>query len=441
MPSASQKTTETTAELERRLAALEQGAEARNAAASKDVATRLAAADGRIAEFEALRNTVAELKEAQAGLTQKAAALDQKLQAPDGSAPADRIAKLEQQLDTMAAAAGDGSSGLPQLAALTGRMADLETAVNNQLAALREGVQKDVEERVGKIAEASESARVATQRLDRELASATTETARLGQRVETVKAENNRISETLRVVQEETGTIRSQLDAFSGDVTQRLAKLTTADDVSAAVKPVEDKVANLAQEVSGVVAAEQDRKANAQRIVLSLELANLKRAVDAGEGYSEELGEVRKASTGLLDVAALEPYESAGVATLSELQTSFRNVANDILDAAAVPENGSVIDQLIAGARSVVRIRKVNYDANDASVEAIVGRMDGGLAAGKLGDVLAEADKLPEHARGRAAEWRKTVEARHAVDQALEKIEGQLKASLSGVSASGANAN
>lgn len=442
LPSAAQKTSETTAEIERRLAALEQDAKEQEATAGSDVAARLDATDSRIAELEGLRQSVGALQQTQADLAQKAAALDEKLQAaPEGAAPDARLGKLEQQLDLLSASAGDGN-GLPELAALTGRISDLEAALGNQVAALRGSVNKDVDERIAAIAETSESARSATQRMDRELASTTTEAARLGQRFETLKADNSRISDTLRVVQEETGTIRSQLEAFTGDVTQRLAKLTTAEDVSSAVKPVADKIASLQEEVSGVIAAEQDRKANAQRIVLSLELANLKRAVDRGAVYSDELAEVRKASTGLLDLTALEPYETAGVATASELQASFRPVANDILDAAAVPEDGSVLDQLLAGARSVVRIRKVNYDANDQSVEAIVGRINEALSRGRLGDVLSETDKLPKPARQRASEWRKTVEARHAVDQALTQVEDQLKASLSGAPASsGANAN
>ena len=76
------------------------------------------------------------------------------------------------------------------------------------------------------------------------------------------------------------------------------------------------------------------------------------------------------------------------------------------------------------------------------AVEAIVGRISTALSAGRLGEVLKEAAKLPDPAHDRAAEWIKTVEARHAVDQALGVIEGQLKASISGASApSDANAN
>lgn len=438
LPSAAHKTSETTAEIERRLAALE------TATKSDDVTSRLAATDSRIDALEDLKKSVSGLQETQAGLAQRAEALDAKLQAaPEGTVPEARLTKLEQQLDTLVSSAGEGNAnGLPQLAALSGRLSDLETSLGNQIAALRESVGQDVDKRVSGIAEASESARSGTQRLDRQVATVTTEAARLGQRLEALKADNTRISDTLRVVQEETGAIRSQLDAFTGDVNQKLSKLTTADDVSSAIKPVEAKISNLADEVSGVVSAEKDRQANAQRIVLSLELANLKRAVDRGEGYSAELTEVRKASTGVLDLKALVPYETSGVPTLKELEDTFRPVANDIIDAAAVPEDGSVLDQLIAGARSVVRIRKVNHDPSDQSVEAIVGRVSTALSAGRLGDVLKEAAKLPDPAHDRAAEWIKTVEARHAVDQALGVIEGQLKASISGASApSDANAN
>ncbi|CFX11345.1 conserved protein of unknown function [Candidatus Filomicrobium marinum] len=438
LPSAAHKTSETTAEIERRLAALEK------ATKSEDVTSRLAATDSRIDALEDLKKSVSALQETQSGLAQKAEALDAKLQAaPEGTVPEARLTKLEQQLDTLVSSAGDGNTnGLPQLAALSGRLSDLETSLGNQIAALRESVGQDVDKRVAGIAEVSESARSGTQRLDRQVATVTTEAARLGQRLEALKADNTRITDTLRVVQEETGAIRSQLDAFTGDVNQKLSKLTTAEDVSSAIKPVEAQISNLSDKVSGVVSAEKDRQANAQRIVLSLELANLKRAVDRGEGYAGELAEVRKASTGVLDLKALEPYETAGVPTLKELEDTFRPVANDIIDAAAVPEDGSVLDQLIAGARSVVRVRKVNHDPSDQSVEAIVGRISTALSAGRLGEVLKEAAKLPYPAHDRAAEWIKTVEARHAVDQALGVIEGQLKASISGASApSDANAN
>ncbi|MDX2259596.1 MAG: hypothetical protein NW205_11860 [Hyphomicrobiaceae bacterium] len=423
LPVATSPSDAVSADLARRIAALE----TRPAAAATDeasLAKTIASLDSRVSDIAAAQQALAAKAEALAKQASAASAAD---------APAERLARLEQQLATIAAAAGaDGREGgsVPQIAAITGRLADLESALANQVAALRTSVGKDIETRLASVGEASEAARSGTQRVDKELAAVTTEAARLGQRVEKLSADTTRVVETLRVVQEETGTVRSSLDALKGDVEAKLTKVARPADIASAVAPIGERIAGLEAEVKGVVAAEQDRKANAQRIVLSLELANLKRAIERGTGFATELAEVRKAAAGLVDVAPLTAYETGGVANLAALEASFAGIAHKIIDAAAAPAESGVIDQLLAGARSVVRVRRVDHDAADTSVEAIVGRMEKALRDGRLGDVIAEAGKLPPSAAAPAKEWLGKVAARQSVDGALAAIEGQLKTSL-----------
>ncbi|MEL7049391.1 MAG: hypothetical protein AAFO75_10605, partial [Pseudomonadota bacterium] len=103
-----------------------------------------------------------------------------------------------------------------------------------------------------------------------------------------------------------------------------------------------------------------------------------------------------------------------------------------ILEAAERPADGSVFDQLLAGAKSVVRVRSVNHDPSDTSAEAVVARMEKALAVGQLDTVLEHGKTLSGAAATAAEGWLKTVSARHAVDVALAEIEQQLKTSLSG---------
>ncbi len=425
-------------QLGQRIAALEAQSQ-KSATQSGDSAKLTAALDGvsqRVAELEELKGQVAQLSEGQVQLKSEADALAKQLaEAPGGSAsaaPDPRIAKLEERLALLSQASGDGQAGgaVPELAAVTGKIADLEATMANQLDALRKSVGAEIDTRMGKAAEAAEAARSGMQRIDRELADVKTEATRFGQRMEKLKADNERVSETLRVVQEETGKLASGLDALKGDMAAKFKGAAKPEDVAQAIAPVTAKVAALEKNVAGVVTAEENRKANAERIVLSLELANLKRVIDRGLGYSEELAQVKKAADGKVDLKALEPYKTSGVRTLPELREDFRPLTHRMIAAAEDTGDGGVFDRLLSGAKSVVRVRKVKHSADDDSIEAVVARMDTALEEGRVSDFQTLAEKLPEKARAPAADLLKQVSARAAVDTALKDIESQLKTSL-----------
>ncbi len=111
-----------------------------------------------------------------------------------------------------------------------------------------------------------------------------------------------------------------------------------------------DKLASLEGNLASVVKSEQDRKADAERIVVSLELANLKRALDSGQGYAAELAAVRKASGGKIDLSALDRYQAGGLPAMPELEREFRTLAYTIVEADNEPAEAGVVDKLIAGA-------------------------------------------------------------------------------------------
>ena len=101
-----------------------------------------------------------------------------------------------------------------------------------------------------------------------------------------------------------------------------------------------------------------------------------KRAIDRGERYAEELARAKKLGGFTLNFTALERYMNEGAAAPQELAKSFRKVANAMLDAEAEPADATLMDRLLSGARSIVRVRKAGHAADDASLEAIIGRME-----------------------------------------------------------------
>jgi hypothetical protein len=377
-----EKQSETTQVLQQRISALEE--KANKGTETLELGSRLAAAETNIGKLDAFSKRVDELTNTQGKLAGEITSITKTLSTQgDARSTQERVAKLETQLQTLAAAAEhDPQAGpLPQLAAVTGKIADLESTINNQLDALRNGINTEIDTRLSAVSEASEAAKSGTQRIDRELATLKADEAHLTTRLNSLKSENNRTGSSLQMMQDELAALKTNLDA-------KLKSLAKSSDVSLAVSPLSDRLTSLESDVQSVVESEDDRKAIAER------------------------------------------FEDKGVPTLAELRQDFKAVAFKMIEAEAEPVEGSIVDRLLAGARSVVRVRKISHDPNDASVEAVVRRMEIALREDRLNEVLDEAKSLPPPAADAAKGFLAKAEARNAVDKALAAVEMQLKASL-----------
>ena len=393
-----------------------------------ELTAQLANAESRLAALEKTAASIGEIKDSQTRLVAETkAALA--AAASDAGAPdqLERLTAVENKLKAMTdAGANDPSAGrVEQLAALTGKVADLETSMATEFTALRKSVAGDVEARVIAATEAAEAAKSGTQRIDREIANLKTQSVQADEGIAAIKADVDRAVEASKRTTQEIANVKSAIE----DVRSASAKPA---DVASAISPVTAKIATLEQNIKAVEEAEATRRSNAERVVLALELQNLKRTLDRGQNYTDELAEVEKASGGKFDLAALQKFKDQGVPTLADLNRNFRSSANAMIDAEQGIETESVVDKLIAGARSVVRVRKIEHDSSDTSAEAVAGRMEKSLKEGRLADVLSEADALSPKAKEAAQSFLDKVRARASVDSALASLEGQLKSSLSG---------
>jgi hypothetical protein len=334
---------------------------------------------------------------------------------------------MEERLSALAAAAladPKGAGPIPQLAQITGRIADLETALTNRLAAARRDMGTEIESKLASTAEAAEAARSGTQRIDREVTTLKSDVTRTTQRVDQLKGDSDRLSEIARSAQDEIATLKAALDTLRRETAKPA-------DVSAAVAPAAARLAKLEGSVSEVLKAEADRQSNAERIVLSLELGNLKRAIDRGGAFTAELAEVRKVAGNRLDLSVLQRYQDDGLPTIADLARQFRPLTGAIIDADAEQADASVVDRLMSGARNIVRVRKLTPDADDTSVEATVARMESALNDGRLADVMRHAKTLPaKSVTGPTRAWLDKVAARQSVEEAIVNIDRQLKSSL-----------
>lgn len=394
------------------------------AAVAPELAQRIAATDRKIADLEKVAAEVAGLREANAKLAADAKALAERTAKGEGTADAARLAKLEEQIATMvaAAAADPQKQRIPQIAALAGKVADLESTLATQLSQVRQGVTKEIDARLAQSQEASEAARSGTVRVDRELAGVKSEATKLGQRVDGLKTTADKLEQSVKSLQDDTAALKA-------DVASQMKTVAKPADVSAAIAPVTQKLAALDKSVETISKREDDRRSTAERIVLSLELANLRRAVDRGGSFAPELAEVKKLGP-KLDLKALEANKDKGVPTIADLMKDFRALSHEIIAADKVEPNAGVVDRLLSSAKSVVRVRKTDAASDDASAEAIVARMDAALKAGQPVKVAEEAKKLSSQALAVAKPWLERVEARGSIDKALAAIDAELKSSL-----------
>jgi hypothetical protein len=424
-------------EASQRFAALEAAVKERAAATAvpSDLADRLKALETATARVDEVRKSVGAIGETQTKLQAESRALAETVAKAPGAKDdvPGRLGKLEQTLAQIAAVANADpakAAPIPQITALVGRVADLESALSTRLAELRKSVLSDIDQRIAAATEASEAAKAGTARIDRDVAALRSKADGNGERVEKLSAAADAVTQTLKSVQEEAGRIKVALDGIRADIDTRFKAVARPNDVSSAVQPVAEKMATLEASLAGVVKGEQDRRTNAERIVLALELGNLKRAMDRGAGYVRELAEVRKVAGKQFDLSALERYQDKGVPTIAELTRAFGPVANAILDAETARTDTSVFDRLVSGARTIVRVRKVAPAANDDSVEAVVARIEADVKEGRLTDVAEDAKKLSPKTAAPAHDWLERVEARAAVDRAVAGLEGGLKTAL-----------
>ena len=420
----------------RRLQALETAITTRGQPAgdiARDIAQKLAAAETRLARLDEMAGALKAVADQQTSLQLETKALGEKIVQPSPESGADaRLAKLEDALSTLSTAAiGDPQRGrIPQLATITTRLQELEANVTTQVSTLRKTVTQELDSRLARTADAGEIARVGQQRLDRDLATVKGETSQLSQRVDTVKSVVDRTETGVRVLKDEAGELRSALDVVKGEIARELRQVARPADVHTAVAPIASRLAALEDNVQGVVKGESDRRANAERIVLALELGNLKRTIERGAPFAAELAEVRRIAGPSLDLTTLERLKDRGVPPAPELAREFRGLAHAIIEADAEPANASWKDRLLAGAKSIVRVRRVDQAAEDASIEAAVARIETDLKDGKLAEVATTAAKLPAKALAPARGWLDKVEARASVERALADVERNLKASL-----------
>ena len=238
-------------------------------------------------------------------------------------------------------------------------------------------------------------------------------------------------------IKTDAGAAKSNVDALKSDVNAQLQTVARQGELKASFEGVDKRVTGIETKLETMAKRDDERQANSERIVVSLQLANLKRVMEQGKPYGESLAEVEKIAGGLIDLSPLKAHREKGVAATAELVAQFRPLARTVLEAEQDQGQTSTVNRLLNSAKSVVQIRRVGADVQGDNAEALLARAEAHLKSGDLVAAAKEMKALKPELRGTAQAWLDQLEARVTVDRAVKAIEDKLKTSLAVAPAAG----
>ena len=201
--------------------------------------------------------------------------------------------------------------------------------------------------------------------------------------------------------------------------------------------PAADRLDTLAGRLAEVEATAGSVVPGDRRDAFVLALAQLRGAVERGGAYGEELAAATRLAEGVGDaetgppLAALEQWAADGVPTLRQLRNRFEREAGEIVAAARRNPDADWVERTVERLTSAVKVRRIG-DAEGDSVDALVARAEGHLAAGDLAAAVTELAALDGTAAAAAAPWLGDAQAQLDAMAALDGLRARAIALLGG---------
>jgi hypothetical protein len=296
---------------------------------------------------------------------------------PDLSDLTSRVTRLEGSMNALAETAKEGGS-VPDAAALDAKIGDLE------------------------------------QRLQGKIDSA-------------LAAQQGESATDLKGLQKEVEALKAKLGALAeahlaGDTSDLAPQLTTLDQ----------RIAKLETALPELSTAIDRSAASAKSGAAAIAFANLRNAVTAGRPYAAELAALKSLIPDPGDLGALPSHAETGVPTVAELSANLTKLAEASAAPPTAPAETSILDSMMASAKSAISIRRVGADVTGDEPAAMLARAEASLQQGDLEAAIKEVETLPAPTRDAFAHWLDDARARVSANDSLSKLESTVLASLGG---------
>ena len=320
--------------------------------------------------------------------------------APAPAPDTEALAKLD---DRLKALEGRAPETPPELAELTGRVAQLEAALKALAEAAKDG---------GSVTDAaaiSQQIGEAEQRLQ----------AKLDKALADAEAAN---ASTLQTMQAAIDELKAKVGALA-EAGLDSANLPTSTALTERVAKLEAALPNLVGAIDKSVAGTKSAAA-------ALAFANLRAAIADGRPYAAELATIKSFVPDPGDLGPLPAYADKGIPTVPELARSFAASKDAALAAAAPVASGSILDRLLASAASIVKIKRVDEAATGDSPGAVLARAEALLDKGDLAGSVQQVATLDGAPLQAFSVWLDQARARLGADDVVKRLEATLLASV-----------
>jgi hypothetical protein len=296
---------------------------------------------------------------------------------PDVSDLTSRVTRLEGSMNALAETAKEGGS-VPDAAALDAKIGDLE------------------------------------QRLQGKIDSA-------------LAAQQDEGTADLKDLQKEVEALKAKLGALAeahlaGDTSDLAPQLTTLDQ----------RIAKLEAALPELSTAIDRSSASAKSGAAAIAFANLRNAVAAGRPYAAELAALKSLIPDPGDLGALPGHAETGIPTVAALADTLTKLAETSATPPPAPVETSILDSMMASAKSAISIRRIGADVTRGEPAAVLARADAALEQGDLVTAIKEVESLPAPSRDPFAGWLDDARARASANDSLSKLESTVLASLGG---------
>ena len=223
------------------------------------------------------------------------------------------------------------------------------------------------------------------------------------------------------------------------DRVDALERAVASGGGKAALGALGSKFDRLAQQVAGLdrrLAGLEERVAASgpARLAMWLAVGQLHGALRGSGPFEAELDALRAVAVDDAEVAAvldrLAARAAGGLPTVEMLRADFSAIADAIVRASYVPDEGSWQGWTIGWLAKLVTVRRVGDDMPGDSVDGIVARAEERLAAGDLAAAVAVVQRLAGPPAEVSAGWLANARARLAADRALAALDARAIAAL-----------
>ncbi|WP_319825153.1 hypothetical protein [Thalassovita sp.] len=245
-------------------------------------------------------------------------------------------------------------------------------------------------------------------------------------------AEIGALNDTLATLDAAMRQLSTKLETFDSRLTD-LEKRPVAEGASSVtveayereVRALKEAMDQQKSEIQDLVSAAEREKASAemaaQKAMVRSAVSRIQVALDTGAGFADALADLKDAAIAV--PSALGTVAENGAPTQAQLAAGFPEAARLALAAARKAEGNS--GSIWNFVRNQLGVRSLQpKEGSDA--DAILSRAEAALSEGRLTDVLAELQGLPEEGRVELTAWMARANQRAAALAAAEELSAQV---------------